>query len=284
MPHADSTAASRGTITRSRSSWRATSVTCSAGRAAEREDGKASRIDPAAHRNEPDAFGHVRVDDAMDALSRAHAIDTELVGDAIDGGLGGTCDRAARGRRESCRGRGSRGRDWRPSPSPRCRRGRSRRDPAARRRSRGPTCSTPLWSTRAIEPPPAPMLAMSRLCSATRWPAMRRSDAIAASPPTTSEMSVEVPPMSKGMRSPWSSSRAAYWLPATPPAGPESTPPAASRTASAMVATPPCDWMISTGARKSRLAQPRLQADQIALQRRPDVGIDDSRAERDRTP
>ena len=38
--------------------------------------------------------------------------------------------------------------------------------------------------------------------------------------------------MSNGMRSPWPSSRAAYRLPATPPAGPESTPPAASRTAS----------------------------------------------------
>jgi len=112
----------------------------------------------------------------------------------------------------------------------------------------GPTCSRPLWSTLATEPPPAPMLAISRLCRATRWPPIRRSEAMAASPPTTREMSVEVPPMSNGMRSPWPSSRAAYWLPATPPAGPESTPPAASRTASPMVATPPCDWMMRTGA------------------------------------
>ena len=36
-------------------------------------------------------------------------------------------------------------------------------------------------------------------------------------------------------------------LPATPPAGPESTAPAARRTASATVATPPCDWMMSRG-------------------------------------
>ena len=40
--------------------------------------------------------------------------------------------------------------------------------------------------------------------------------------------------MSKGMRSPCWLSWPAYWLPATPPAGPESTLPAASRTASAM--------------------------------------------------
>ena len=120
---------------------------------------------------------------------------------------------------------------------------------------------------------------MSRLCSATRWPAIRRSDAIAASPPTTSEMSVEVPPMSNGMRSPWPRSRAAYWLPATPPAGPESTPPAASRTASAMVATPPCDWMISTGARNPASRSRVSEAGQVALQRRADVGVDDGGAD-----
>jgi hypothetical protein len=85
------------------------------------------------------------------------------------------------------------------------------------------------------------MLAMSKLCKATRWPAMRRSELIAASPPTTSEISVEVPPMSKGIRSACCMSRAAYWLPATPPAGPDSTLPAAKRTACAMLATPPCD-------------------------------------------
>ncbi len=38
-------------------------------------------------------------------------------------------------------------------------------------------------------------------------------------------------------------------LPATPPAGPDSTPPAASRAASAIGATPPCDWMIRVGPR-----------------------------------
>ena len=91
------------------------------------------------------------------------------------------------------------------------------------------------------------MLTMSSACSATRWPASRRSEAIWAAPPTTSEMSVLVPPMSNRIRSGWPIRRAAWRLPATPPAGPESTPPAARRTESAMVATPPWDWMISTG-------------------------------------
>ena len=59
------------------------------GGAAEREDGEAPRIDAAAHRYQPDAFGHVRVDDAVDALGRGHAIDAEPAGDAIDGDLGG---------------------------------------------------------------------------------------------------------------------------------------------------------------------------------------------------
>src|SRR6516165_9591813 len=92
------------------------------------------------------------------------------------------------------------------------------------------------------------MLVMSRLCNATRWPAMRRSDAMAASPPIMREISVEVPPMSKGMRSPWLNRRAAYWLPATPPAGPEST-------------------------------QPQFKARQVALQSRTNIGVDHRRAE-----
>ncbi len=66
------------------------------------------------------------------------------------------------------------------------------------------------------------------------------------SPPSSSAMSVLVPPMSNVMRLPSPSRREACRLPAMPPAGPESTAPAASRTESAMVATPPCDCMIST--------------------------------------
>ena len=136
MPHADSTAESRGTITRFEIELARDIRHVQRGGAAEREDGEAPRIDAAAHGDEPDAFGHMRVDDAIDALGRGHAIDAELVGDAIDGTLRRHGGRGARGRRGSCRDRGSRGRGWRPSPSPRRRRGHSRRAPAARRRSR----------------------------------------------------------------------------------------------------------------------------------------------------
>ena len=44
-----------------------------------------------------------------------------------------------------------------------CRRGRSRRDPGASRRSRGPTVSRPPARTVAIEPPPAPMVRISTI-------------------------------------------------------------------------------------------------------------------------
>ena len=57
--------------------------------AAECENRKASRIDPAAHGNEPNAFCHFRVDDPMHPFSRAHAIDREFVGDAVDRAFGG---------------------------------------------------------------------------------------------------------------------------------------------------------------------------------------------------
>ena len=82
-----------------------------------------------------------------------------------------------------------------------------------------------------------------------RWPAKLRSAVSAGSLPAMSEMSVEVPPMSKGMRS-RSPKRAAIRLaPATPPAGPESTVPAASRAASSTGATPPWESTMKSGPR-----------------------------------
>ena len=56
-------------------------------------------------------------------------------------------------------------------------------------------------STRAIEPPPAPMLAISRLFNAMRWPPILRFMTSAASLSATRLISVEVPPMSNGIRS-----------------------------------------------------------------------------------
>ncbi len=62
-----------------------------------------------------------------------------------------------------------------------------------------------------------------------------------------SEMSVEVPPMSNGIRFGVDSSSAAYIEPATPPAGPERTVAAASRIASSTGATPPWLNMMNSG-------------------------------------
>ena len=92
-------------------------------------------------------------------------------------------------------------------------------------------------------------------------------------------MSVEVPPMSKVMRSPWPSSRAACRLPAMPPAGPESTAPAASlhRVRDARHA--------AVGLHDEDLApiaarlEPFFEAAQVGGQRRADIGIDHRRAE-----
>ena len=90
MPHADSTAESRGTITRSQIELARNIGHVQRGRAAEGENGEASRIDAAAHRNEPDALGHVRVDDAVDPLGSGSCDRSpSLIGDAIDGHFGG---------------------------------------------------------------------------------------------------------------------------------------------------------------------------------------------------
>ncbi len=88
---------------------------------------------------------------------------------------------------------------------------------------------------------------MSREGNATRSPPTPRSEDSAASPPEMSEISVDVPPISKGIRSGTPSNSAERRAPATPPAGPESTVPAARRIVSATGATPPCERIISTG-------------------------------------
>jgi hypothetical protein len=88
---------------------------------------------------------------------------------------------------------------------------------------------------------------MSRLRSAIFSPATARSVARAGWPSTMSEMSVLVPPMSNGMKLPSFMSAEQNTPPATPPAGPDRTAPAAMRTDSATGTTPPCDCMMSSG-------------------------------------
>ena len=105
----------------------------------------------------------------------------------------------------------------------------------------GPTRKVRPASTLAIEPPPAAMLAISRLRNAMRWPASIPSAESEACPSAINEMSVEVPPMSNGTRSGIPTSSAQRRPPDMPPAGPDSTVPAASREASSTGAMPPCD-------------------------------------------
>ena len=127
------------------------------GRAAEREQREAPRIDAAAHRDEADALGHAGVDDAVDALGRGHAVDAER--------LARRARRAAsRGGASSC-ARPPRKLSGSSSPSTRLASvtvaavaapavaGRAR---ARRRRSRARRAACRRRSTRAIEPPPAP--------------------------------------------------------------------------------------------------------------------------------
>ena len=82
---------------------------------------------------------------------------------------------------------------------------------------------------------------ITRLRKAMRCPASIPSADSDARPSEISEMSVLVPPMSNGTRSGISKRLAQRRAPDTPPAGPDSTVPAASREAFSTGAMPPCD-------------------------------------------
>ncbi|MGY3225756.1 pyocin large subunit-like protein [Bradyrhizobium sp. USDA 4512] len=99
---------------------------------------------------------------------------------------------------------------------------------------------------------------MSRLRSAMRWPASMPSADSEAWPSAISEMSVEVPPMSNGTRSGIRRRSAQRRLPEMPPAGPDSTVPAASREASSTGAMPPCDS--TTNSEPAKPASCRLRS------------------------
>src|SRR6516162_5450296 len=54
-------------------------------RSSECQNREPSRINASSHRHEADALGHMRIDHAMDALSRSHAVEAELFSDTVDG-------------------------------------------------------------------------------------------------------------------------------------------------------------------------------------------------------
>ena len=85
--------------------------------------------------------------------------------------------------------------------------------------------------------------------------------------------------MSKPIMSRASPSRANATAAATPPAGPDSAVPAASRVASATDATPPCDRMTSNSPSYPASRQRDWQPAEIVLDHRPDRGIGDGGGE-----
>ena len=107
---------------------------------------------------------HVLVDDLMDApRGLLDRIEPERRRDALgDRAPRRRPGRAASGRRGRSRGRGSRARGRRRSRSARCRRARSRPGPgSAPALVRARPASRPSASTRAMEPPPAPISIIS---------------------------------------------------------------------------------------------------------------------------
>ena len=116
---------------------------------------------------------------------------------------------------------------------------------------------------------------MSRLCSAMRWPphaaagqrrlAVRRSGRCRSRcRPCRTASGRRMPTRSSSVRPP-----------ATPPAGPDSTAPAASREASSTGAMPPCDCTIKTTALEARLGQAAVRDWSDSAARRLDIGVHD---------
>ena len=100
-----------------------------------------------------------------------------------------------------------------------------------------------------MEPPPAPTVWTSTIGSWMTRPEISRESVRLTRPPSTTQTSHEVPPMSMPTASPPPDSSAISAAPTAPPAGPDRTLQAPARAASAVGATPPEDFMISGKAR-----------------------------------
>ncbi len=87
----------------------------------------------------------------------------------------------------------------------------------------GPTCRSPPPSTRAMEPPPAPMVAISSIGRRTTIPKSSAASAASCiSPPVTSDTSKDVPPRSPVITSGKPAAEAMRAAAMTPAAGPDS--------------------------------------------------------------
>ena len=112
----------------------------------------------------------------------------------------------------------------------------------------GPTVSAPASVTRAIEPPPAPIVTISTIGRPTGQPPMRPLVVRFGSAPSIRLMSADVPPMSIWIRFRAPVNWPTYAAPTAPAAGPDrAVSTGARRTLSALV-TPPLDFMSSSGA------------------------------------
>ena len=118
------------------------------------------------------------------------------------------------------------------------------------------------------------------LGSATLLPPTALSPVSCGSPPSSSAMSVLVPPMSKVMRLPAPEHpRAVRRFPRCRPPDRTAPPRRRGESESSMVATPPCDCMMSTRPAIARLAQPLLEPAEIAREHGPHVGVHHGGAE-----
>ncbi len=89
MPHADSTEAMVGTITRRDFQFTRHFHGMQPGSAAKTQQRKAARIDAAAQRHQPDAVGHLQIDQPEDAGGSLLAREVQRARDGIDGRFAG---------------------------------------------------------------------------------------------------------------------------------------------------------------------------------------------------
>ena len=181
MPQADSTEAATGTTTRLHAQFGGDGGDVQAGRAAERQHRIAARIDAAAHRGDPHAVRHAGVHQAMDAAGRLRQGQAQAGPPAAAPPRRPRRDPTRGGRPENSPDRDSPAPDWHPSPSPRCRPGRSRPDPDPRRRSPAPPPAAPRHRPcRSIRRPRPASRCPGPAARSARWPPSCRRTGSAA--------------------------------------------------------------------------------------------------------
>ena len=193
---------SRGTTSSGISSSAAIAAACTGPGAAGHDEREIARIEAAAHADLAHAGRHRDVDDVVDARRGLLEREPERLSDVL-------LDRSRRSRaveRHPAAEEAPVGQEPEHEIGVGHRRLRAAAPVAGgagvgARRSAGPTCSMPPASTRAIEPPPAPIVWMSIIGRAIRQRSTTPSVITSGSPFVTSAASKLVPPMSIVMQS-----------------------------------------------------------------------------------